>query len=494
MAMSTREYVAHDAMGLAQAVQRGDTTPGELLETALSLADAAQPALNALTVDFRDRARAQARDLSRAEGRARSVLAGVPFALKDLGAALAGTVTTCGSRLLRNAEDRVTSTLVQRYLDAGLVIFGRSASPEFGIHCETFSDLHGLTRNPWDLARTAGGSSGGAAALVASGVLPAAQGSDGGGSIRIPAALCGLVGLKPTRGRMPSGPMVGEGWSGLAGAHVLTRSMRDCAAFLDIAKGWEPAAPSSPENAHLTFLQSVGRMPKRALRIAVSEFGRGLCDTDPETAALLHATAQRLSDLGHDIVATDPTIDHDEVCEVFWKIVGVNLAAEIAAEAGVPHSSVGPGGLGGPGDMIEPATAACIDAARGLSAAEFIALMWRRDALCARFSAFFETFDILLSPVTPVPAWPVGALPYRGDWSDYAARMYRAIPYTPILNLAGLPGLALPLGATRSGLPIGLQLAAGFGREDLLLGLGGVLEAEAGPGGFNRTAPAFQQS
>ncbi|MEM9199537.1 MAG: amidase family protein, partial [Pseudomonadota bacterium] len=262
-------------------------------------------------------------------------------------------------------------------------------------------------------------------------------------------------------------------------------------AFLDIAKGWVPAAPSSPENAHLTFLETVGRLPQRPLRIALSEFGRNLRGTDPETSAVLHTTAQRLAGLGHEIVETDPTLDHDEVCEVFWKIVGVNLAADVAAEAArvqQPFASIGASGL------IEPATAACIDAVRGLSAADFIELMWRRDALCARFSAIFESFDLLLSPVTPVLAWPVGALPFRGDWAEYAWGLYCAIPYTPILNLAGLPGLALPLGATSSGLPIGLQFAAGFGREDLLLGLGEILEAEAGPRGFNRIAPAFQPS
>ncbi|MEM9048931.1 MAG: amidase [Pseudomonadota bacterium] len=483
--MKTQDYLAMDAVGLAEAMRRGATSASAVLETALDLADAVQPVLNALTVDFRDRARTRAAafDADRTEVRA-SVLAGVPFALKDIGAALEGSVTSSGSRMFAGARDPGTSTLVQRYLDAGLVLFGRSATPEFGIHCETFSALHGTTRNPWDLSRSPGGSSGGAAALVAAGVIPAAQGSDGGGSIRIPAAHCGLVGLKPTRGRLPSGPLVGEGWSGLAGSHVLTRTVRDTAAFLDIAQGWEPVAPSSPENAHLRFADTVGQLPDRPLRIAVSEFGRELCATDPEIAACLRETARTLASMGHQVVLRDPDIDHAAAMSVLWQIVGINLAAWVDA---LCHAQ----GRSTPNaDEIEPATAACLAAVNGLSAEDGIRLMWQRDAVCARFSAIFAEVDLLLSPVTPRPAQPVGSTPFRGDWAEYAARLYSAIPYTPILNLAGLPGLSLPMGQTASGLPIGLQFAARFGREDLLLGLAGVLEAEAGPTGFNRIAPS----
>lgn len=473
--MTPEDYLRHDAVGLAGVIRKGEATAAEVLETALTLADRVNPALNAVTVDLRDMARARVREPLTGP------FAGVPFLLKDLGADWEGTIETGGSQFFAESRGSFTRTVVQRYLDAGLVIFGRTASPEMGINFLTEPALHGPCRNPWNLEHSPGGSSGGAAALVAAGVVPAAQASDGGGSIRMPAHCCGLVGLKPSRGRIPSGPKIGESWSGLAGAHVLSRTVRDSAAFLDAAKGMDEGQPYNPANAHLTFADCVAAFPQ-GLRIGYSDYARELAPTNPEIYACMTSTAQLLGDLGHIVDEITPDAPADEVEAVLWDLVSVNMRAGIKAvlrERGLdalPH------------DAMEPATRACMAATEGMTAEDFLALLARRDALTRRFSLVFRQVDILMTPVMPDPAPPIGALEWRGEgFAAYRKHMMRFMPYTPIQNIAGLPAISLPLGITAGGLPIGLMFTAAYGREDLLLSISAQLEQAIG--GFNRIAP-----
>ena len=473
--MNRAEYMAHDAVGLAGAIRRGDTTASEALGLALTLLDQAEPELNALPVDLREIGRARAADAPDGP------LGGVPFLLKNLGADWAGVPETAGSQLLQDNVGAFTRTFVQRYLNAGLVVFGRTASPEFGISYLTEPAIYGPTRNPWDISRSPGGSSGGAAALVAAGVLPAAQASDGGGSIRIPAACCGLVGLKLTRSRVPTGPKLGESWAGLAGAHVITRSVRDTAAFLDIAKGYDEGQPNHPENAHLIFADTVSRLD-RPLRIGVSEYARRLTPTDPEVSGCLMATVERLSEMGHAVSEVSPGHSLEETEYVLWALVSANLATGVAD---IRRALRREGSLE---DGLEPATAACIRMSDGWTAQDYIRLLVRRDQLARAYVTVFRDVDVLLTPVMPGPAPRIGALTFRGPgFEDYRHEMFRQMPYTPIQNISGTPAISLPLGMTEAGLPIGLMFSTAYGREDILLGLAGQLESAMG--GFNRVAP-----
>jgi Asp-tRNA(Asn)/Glu-tRNA(Gln) amidotransferase A subunit family amidase len=279
-------YESYDALGLAELVRRGEVTPMELLDAAIERVEARNPALNAVVMPMYAEARSRIRS-----GLPLGPLRGVPFLIKDLGLCYKGFATTFGSRLYADAVADHHSTLVNRYLKAGLVIFGKTNTPEFGITVTTEPKLYGPCRNPWDLNRTSGGSSGGAAVAVAAGLVPAAHASDGGGSIRIPASCCGLFGLKPTRGRVPAGPPNGEEWNGLSSNHVITRTVRDSAALLDAAAGPSPGDPYWAPPAAGPFLDEVGRPPGR-LRIAFTTTPPSGLPVDPQCVAAVNATAQ----------------------------------------------------------------------------------------------------------------------------------------------------------------------------------------------------------
>ena len=256
--MNFAEYRRHDARGLAALVATGEVTPVELLATALDRLAVVQPLLRPLSLDETDFAEA-----SLAAGLPDGPFKGVPFLLKDLFSFLPGTRLTNGCRLFGEQDCTFEATLIARYRAAGLVVFGKTASPELGVNVTTKSVLHGPVRNPWDPTRSVGGSSGGAAVAVASGIVPAAHASDGGGSIRIPASACGLVGLKPSRARNPTGPFIGEAWNGLACGHVLSRTVADTAAFLDATAGPEPGDPYACPPIEGSFLDAVARIQRR---------------------------------------------------------------------------------------------------------------------------------------------------------------------------------------------------------------------------------------
>ena len=302
-ALSFDEYRSRDALGLAELVRSGEVSAPELLEIAIARSQAVNPVINCLVERLYDYARAAV-----ARGLPSGPFTGVPFLLKDLGMHLAGTVTTNGSRFYRDAVADYTNTVVSRYQQAGLVIFGKTASPEFGGTGTTESILFGDTRNPWDMQRSAGGSSGGAAAAVAAGILPLANATDGGGSIRIPASCCGLFGMKPTRARITAGPETGEGLAGLASQHAVTWSVRDSAALLDATAGPLPGDPYFPPPPADSYMAQAGRDPGK-LRIAFSTGAPNGAAIDADCVAATEKAARLCAELGHDVEEASPEFD-----------------------------------------------------------------------------------------------------------------------------------------------------------------------------------------
>ncbi|HEY5658892.1 MAG TPA: amidase, partial [Myxococcota bacterium] len=352
-----QDYDAHDALGLAERVRKGDVTPQELLEVAIARVEERDPQINAVVIRMFDAAQRAVKS-----GLPDGPLRGVPFLIKDLHAACAGVRMTNGSRLFADYVPEQDSELVTRYRRAGLVLFGKSASPEFGITTSTESALFGATRNPWRATHSAGGSSGGAAAAVAAGILPAAHASDGGGSIRIPASCCGLFGLKPTRARNPSGPAVGEGWSGMSGAHAITRSVRDSAALLDATHGPELGAPYWAPPPRGPFLEEVRADPGR-LRIALQLEAFNGAPVHADCARAAREAAALCAELGHDVEEMRLEVDAG-FAEAAQVVIGANLLAELVDRAAALGRELS-------ADDVEPGTYALAQAARGADASRY---------------------------------------------------------------------------------------------------------------------------
>lgn len=462
-----------DAVGQAQLVASGAVSSVELLEAAITRLESARP-LNAVVTDLFDRGREQARRLDES-GALRTgtagPLAGVPFLLKDLGASLAGAPEAMGSRALRSHVADQTAWIVQRYLDAGLVIFGKTNTPEWGNHCTTEPSLFGPTVNPWSPEVTPGGSSGGSAAAVAAGIVPAASGGDGTGSIRVPASCCGVVGLKPRRARTSFAPSGGHGLEGLVNEHALTRTVRDCAALLDAVTGSAPGDPYSAPRPARPFLDAIAQTPA-AQRIAIavdSPFpGPG---TDPHVAAAVEATGALLAGLGHHVEPSAPTIDPDAVADavaVLHRVSNVQLHELAAAHLGRPPRE----------DEFEPSTWMMIRegfATTGLAYAEAIAAVHDQTR---RFAAGMAGHDVLLVPTLLSGPPPYGLLNQaRAGTREFFDVEFATTGWTSLANVTGWAAISLPLGRTADGLPIGVQLMAPD--ETILLQLARQLEHAA---------------
>jgi amidase len=324
---SIAEYDSMDGLGMAELVHTRQVHPGELLEAALERAARWNPHVNALSTSFPDRARGEI-----VEGLPAGPFEGVPFLLKSLSAMLSGAPATLGSRLFADYVADHDSTLVERYKQAGLVIFGMTTTPEMGLSVSTETSYSGTTRNPWNLAHSPGGSSGGSAAAVAAGIVPLAHGSDGGGSIRIPASACGLFGLKPTRGRTPSGPMAGEGWGSLATSHVISRSVRDSAAALDATHGAAPGDPYCAPPVAGSYLSAVGEFPKH-LKVALQLTPMSGVAVAPECHSAVLETAKLLEDLGHDVEESQPEGSFEELQRASWVLVASNVRLTLSRRA-----------------------------------------------------------------------------------------------------------------------------------------------------------------
>ncbi len=453
---------AFDATGLAALVARRKVSPGELLDRALRRAAAIAP-LKALSVMTEEVARAAlAKPLS-------GPFAGVPFLLKDLAVELQGTRTTNGSRFFaEQAAATADGELVQRFKRAGLVIFGKTTCPELGLSSSTESALHGPTRNPWNVARVAGGSSGGAAVAVASGVVPMAHASDGGGSIRIPASCCGLLGLKPSRARVPFPNEHFSGWGGLSTQFAITRSVRDAAGLLDAVAGPAPGAPGPDAPAQGRFVAALRAAPSK-LRIAVLPAPLNGGPVDAACQQAVAATIQLCASLGHTVREARPVIDVAAYQGAFATMVSVGIARSLDERAKV---------LGRPCTEadVEHMTWLVAMGGRAVTATAYSAALDAMDRAAAQMALFHRDYDLLLSPTLAAPPLPLGVLRLDADPALFARESTRFSPYTSLANVTGQPAMSVPLHWTSDGLPVGVMFQGRYGEDALLLALAAQLE------------------
>ncbi|MBS0512125.1 MAG: amidase [Proteobacteria bacterium] len=471
-ALPLPEYERWDATEIARRIRRGDIKPGEVLEAAIARAET-YSAINAVAARHFDRARELARQLDgagRAEREARPPLAGVPFALKDLGIALKGTVTTNGCAFFKDAVADYDSTLVQRYQAAGLNIFAKLTSPEFGQTGTTESRLFGLTRNPWNLERSTGGSSGGSAAAVAAGVLPAAHASDGGGSIRIPASHCGLFGLKPSRGLMPMGPRVLESWLGLSVTNVISRSVRDTALLMQLSQGPEAGTRTTPPTADL--LAALAKAP-RGLRIGLFQtnlFGSGV---HPECLEASNKAATLCAGLGHHVEPVD--LSALPFLEMAGSM-GVVTSSGMLYSVREREKAIGREGRE---DEFEPLDWRSMQKAKTYTAEQILAARNVFDRGARVLDELFARYDLILSPTTAALPPKLGELSLDQPFEDFARNAVQASAFTSMFNMTGLPAMSVPLHWSAEGLPIGVQFAAPYGGEARLIALAAQLEKAA---------------
>lgn len=462
------EYDKMDGLGLAGEIAARRVNPHELLDAAIVRVEKVDPAINALSQKLYDLAERMLE-----EGLPEGPFHGVPFLLKDAGAQLSGTVTTNGAQLFAEARAEADSTLVERYKKAGVVIFGKTTTPELSMAASTESSFCGTTRNPWDLTRSSGGSSGGAAAAVAAGIVPVAHASDGGGSIRIPASCCGLFGLKPTRARTPFGPSSGEGWGSLSVAHVISRSVRDSAAMLDATHGAAPGDPYWAPPPKRPFLEEVGH-PTGRLRIAFQSSPLSGVPVDLECAAGAQETVRLLESLGHHVEDARLPGDWDELGHALWVLVASNVSNSLHGRARQLGRTLQHGD-------VDRATWSAVEFSRTLSVEAYpqaLATIHRQGRLMA---AFHERFDLVMSPTLAQPPTPLGVQHTNNpDPGAYADALAGFTSFTQPFNITGQPSMSVPLHWTPAGLPVGMMFSASFGEEGMLLRLAAQLE-EARP-------------
>lgn len=453
---------AKDATEMADWVAAGEVSPSELLDAALAAVAARNPALNAVVQVQEGVARRAI-----ADGLPQGPFRGVPFLLKDLGCEAVDFPGHNGSRLLTNTHYSRDSAIFERIRATGVVTFGRTTSPEGGIGAATEAAVYGgPTRNPWNTDHTPGGSSGGAGAAVAAGIVAMAHGSDGGGSVRIPASSCGLFGFKPTRARLPDGPFVGEGWAGMAIDGFLTRSVRDTARMLDACAGPDLGAPYVAPPLQASHADAISRPPRR-LRVAI-------CDTTftgdpihPEVAEAVRATGRLLEGLGHHVAPALPTADVAMMMRAWTDIVGVGTALGVKkALKGRPLSP----------DLVEGVSRGAFAHAETLHPTRYLEAVGEIHAFGRQMAGFFAGGpDILLSATLAEPPARIGR--FNHDTDDYVAYrtgpkgIFAYSPFCAIFNASGQPAASLPLAMSASGLPIGLHLAAAFGEDELLIAL-----------------------
>ncbi|KJC60107.1 6-aminohexanoate hydrolase [Bradyrhizobium sp. LTSPM299] len=460
--MGFKEFGNYDAVGLAELVRKKDVTAKELLDEAIARTAKVDPPINAVVVKHYDYAERQI-----AKSLPDGPFTGVPFLLKDLDL-LAGTRTTSGASLLKDFVADHNGTLAQRFLDSGFTIFGKSASPEFGLMPTTESRLFGPTRNPWNLEHSSGGSSGGAGAAVAARILPVAHASDGGGSIRIPASASGVFGMKPTRARNPLGPDRGEGWGGFSVGHVLSISVRDSAVMMDAIHGAEPSSPYVAPPPERPFSQEVGRDPGR-LRISFTDKSPYGDAIDPEIAQAVRDIAKLLAGLGHHVEERAPPLAADPG-PLMTTIVGGNTALTVRLlEQRVGRKLTS--------DDVERLTLASAENSLKLTPADYVAAQLAAFQISRGLATFFEACDIFLSPTLCTPPLRLGELNTMSeDLSHIAPVLRRYMPGTSMFNMSGQPAMSVPLAWNNAGLPLGMMFAAKLGQEGLLFRLAGQLE------------------
>lgn len=455
-----------DATELAALVRTGKASPGELVDDAIARVEAINPTINAVIHPRFDAARAEAAEA--ADGPFR----GVPFLVKDLGCTIAGEPHHQGCRALKDADYRapVDSFLYRRFRDLGLVALGRTNTPEFGSTITTEPVAYGPSRNPWNLDHSTGGSSGGSAAAVAAGLVPLAHANDGGGSIRIPASECGLVGLKPTRGRVSQGPDVGEGWAGATIDGVVTRSVRDTATALDGISGPEPGDPYHAPPPERPFATEVGADPGK-LRIGLATTAPD-ATIHPECVAAVESAGALLEGLGHHVEITQPApLGDPEFSTNFVTILAASTVADFAkwSEAiGRPLTS----------DDVEPDNWLFREMGAATSAEAYLAAVHWTHAWQRRLAGWWadDGFDILVTPTLATPPPEIGWL---SDPELGGLRLTEIMLFTAQFNVSGQPAVSLPLHQSADGLPVGVQFVGAYAREDVLIRLAAQLEAAA---------------
>lgn len=498
--MTSSEYRQHDALGLAELVRRGDVTPLELLDAAIAEAEVQNPAINAIVTPLYEQGRRMLDQLPDGEAGQAMPFRGVPFLLKDLELEWAGTPMKSGCRGYAGYVSTEDSFAVAKYKKAGLIFFGKTNTPEFGLTPYTESQLYGPARNPWNLAYSPGGSSGGSAAAVAAGIVPAASASDGGGSIRIPASCCGLFGLMPSRGRASLGPGFGEMWQGAVRSHVVSRTVRDSAAFLDVSAGMAPGDPYTLGTSPESFLSQVEKKPGKLHIAFATQHPFPGQQTHAECVLAVQKTAKLLESLGHTVEEIALPYDHTVLSEMYLTMVLGETGATVRELADYLKRPARR-------DDMEMNTWALARISEAYSAVDFSYQKRHWNTLARRMGQLHETYDLLLMPTLSRPPIRIGELQntpaenqlmkvvdavgglklLKGSKQidQLAEKSFGYIPFPPIANMTGQPSMSVPLHQSADGLPVGSMFTAALGNEALLFQLAAQLE-EAQPWAGNR--------
>ena len=464
--ISLKDYTAHDGLGLAELVARKEVTPDELGAAAFEAVAKVNPRINAVLHTIPKEAAAEIR-----AGLPRGPFTGVPFLIKEIVLHAKGVRCEMGSKLAQGYVPDADTELMARFRRAGFVLAGTTQTPEFGYNPTTETRAFGPVHNPWNLGHSPGGSSGGSGAAVAAGIVPIAHANDGGGSIRIPASCNGLVGLKPSRDRIPSGPDYGDLLCGLACEFALTRSVRDAAALLDAVAGPDPGAPGHPVPPARPYREQIGTPPSR-LRIAWTTTPASGAKIDPECEKAVHETVRLLESLGHTLIEDRPRYDWDAFLEnvnVIWGAFGV---------ASIDFASAMTGRKPGP-DNLEAVTLASYEDGKRYSAIDLLNAMTHCNLVSRQVGPFFEKVDVLVTPTIARQPAPLGELNQNREGMtamEWTRQVFSYVPFTPLFNVTGQPAISLPLHWSADGLPVGVQIAGRFGDEATLLRLAAQLE------------------
>lgn len=480
-----KEYDHYDGLGLADLIRSGDVSVQEVVETAIHQIEILNPLINAVNHPMFDQGRRLA-----VEGPPDGSFQGVPFLLKDLLAAYAGAPMASGCKALKHYVPDFDSELVKRYKKTGVVTLGKTNTPEFGLMAFTEPEAFGPTCNPWNTAHICGGSSGGSAAAVASGMVPLAAGGDGGGSIRIPASCCGLFGLKPSRGRTPSGPHDGEFWQGATVQHVITRSVRDSAAMLDLTQGSDPGAPFDIPPPKESYLAAIAK-PPRKLKIAYNTHSPIDSAVHPQCTAAVMETARLLETLGHEPIGAEPAIDGDAYAQSY----AIMNFGEVAADLEALQAQLGRRLRT---TDVETLTWTTGLLGRTFSAGDFVRSLRQWGRMGRIMGHFFQEYDLYMTPTLAYPPPLLGELKPKpqelgvmkvvnalraggllkasGIVDKLARENIGFTPFTMLANMTGIPAMSVPLHWTPEGLPVGVQFFAPAGDETTLLQMAALLE------------------
>lgn len=461
------EFASLDGMAQAELVERKEVKPIELVEAAVERIERLNPKVHAVIYPLFDEARALAKDEARLP---RGPFRGVPYLIKDLVAAYAGAPLTSGSAFLRDYKPNFDSVMINRLKSAGLVIVGKTNTPELGLLPTTEPRLHGPTCNPWNLDRTAGGSSGGSAAAVAARMVPMAHANDGGGSIRMPASCCGVFGLKPTRGRISLGPAIGDVMGGLVIEHAVTLSVRDSAALLDATAGPSTGDPYWAPPPARPFLQEVGQDTGR-LSIALSKSSAVGTPVHADCITAVEDAAKLCRSLGHEVTEDAPLLHGELLMQMFMTVWAAGAAASINSAAALMGKTPGQ-------DEFEPATWMLYQIGQGISASDYLCALDGLQSVSRAVARFMERYDAWLTPTLGSPPMPLGWLSSPPlDALEAQQRTAAFAAFTPLANVTGQPAMSVPLYWNEEGLPVGAHFAGRYGDEAALFRLASQLEA-----------------